>query len=384
MWGIVCALFGCGGKEKVAAGGPCAITADCQSGLLCIDGVCGGAADADSDADTDADSDSDTSPSTDTDPGIGCEDFQIEVREGPPSDLVLLVDRSGSMTLSMPEGGAKWDAMVAAVDSVTHTLESRIHFGLARFPAPGPDLCASGVVEIEPAADQADEIVAALAADAPSGGTPTAPSVQSVGDWLAAPRAGHETHPPAILLATDGGPGCNAGLDPAACTCMGARDEVTGDCLAAENCLDDVRTYDALESSFGGDPSVPTWIVGLPGTESYTDVLGQMATRGGTARDVEPFYWDARSADDLALALEEIASSLVTCVFTLDVPPTDPEGFVVYVDGEEVPESIGGSDGWAWTSGDHTSFELIGRYCDMLSDRESHQLTAYFDCENVY
>lgn len=376
------AALGCSGDDGAAAGRPCELTADCRSGLLCVGGVCTDpAADADTDADTDGDSDSDSD--TDADVGIGCEDFEISVELAAPADLVLAVDRSGSMSLSMPDGGSKWDAMLGAVDAVTRSLEDRIDFGLASFPAPGDeDLCSGGAVIVEPARGTADEIVARLTADGYGGGTPTAATLEAVGDWLATAREGHEGHPPTILLATDGGPGCNGGLDPATCACMGAVDG-SGACALADNCLDDARTYEAIDGLQAGDPAVPVWVVGLPGTESYTDVLSEMARRGGTARAVDPVYYDARSPEELAAAFEEIAASLVSCTFTLDVPPEDPDGLRVFIDDEEVPESVGGSDGWRWVGADFTTLELLGRFCEMLSDGATHDVAAYYDCDTV-
>src|SRR5689334_2281567 len=112
----VLALAGCdcSGGGDVAAGGTCDDSSDCMAGLVCTAGhTCwtppGGGPDG-SVVDFDG-------PRPDV--PTACGEFPFTVTSEPP-DLILLVDRSLSMDDDIAGGGTKWEAMLAAVDSVTH------------------------------------------------------------------------------------------------------------------------------------------------------------------------------------------------------------------------------------------------------------------------
>src|SRR5262245_2003931 len=52
-----------------------------------------------------------------------------------PADLLIVLDKSGSMDLPPPAGGlAKWDQMTAALNQVVGTLLGQIRWGLKFFP----------------------------------------------------------------------------------------------------------------------------------------------------------------------------------------------------------------------------------------------------------
>jgi hypothetical protein len=207
-------------------------------------------------------------------------------------------------------------------------------------------------------------------------------TLQAVGAYLATPRAGHENDPPAILLATDGAPNCNSDLDPDSCECtIGG-----GRCSQAQYCLDDVRTYETIASIAGGARAVPVYVVGLPGSEQYADVLSEMARRGGTARPGDPAYFAPGDSGALESALMEITSQLVTCRFETDVAPEDPRRVRVLLDGVEVPHADAAppTEGWAFANPANTVIELFGSWCDRLTDGGNHTLTASYECMTVW
>jgi hypothetical protein len=327
---------------------------------------------ADGDADLDADFDA---------PDTGCGDFDFQVRPGAPPDLVLVVDRSLSMDDDIEARTSKWEALLDAVETMTTALEASVHFGLAIYPGEGGyDLCVPGGVVIEPEPNAADEINGYLRDAGTSGATPTAETLLAVGDHLAIPRAGHEGDTPAILLATDGAPNCNGALDGGSCQCTVGG----GNCGDGLYCLDAERTYGAIDTVAGGAPRIPVYVVGLPGTEDYADVLSEMARRGGTARPGDPAYYATNDAAALEAALVEISSGLVTCVFETDVAPEDPRRVRVLLDGVEVPHSDDRSEGWDFTDPGNTMIEVFGSWCDSLSDGGSHVLTASYECMTVW
>jgi hypothetical protein len=367
----------CGG---MVVGSPCEMDGDCASGAVCVESVC---TPGERGPDGAVIPLGDGSSMTGVDVPTGCGEFPFNV-SSEPADLMLVVDRSLSMEDDIPGGGTKWEAMLAAVDGVTHALETSIHFGLASYAAEGGDLCAPGDVILDPAPNNADAIVNRLTRDGTGGATPTAASLENVGDYFQVPRAGHEDHSPAILLATDGAPNCNDALDGSSCTCTTGGGGGGGDCGGGQFCLDDMHTYSVIEAIAGGDPSVPVYVIGLPGTEAYADVLSEMARRGATARAGDPAYYAAGDRAALETALTEIASGFVGCVFSMDVAPANPRQVRILLDGMEVMHTDDRSEGWAYTNPENTVFELFGTPCDVLTDGNPHTVTAEYACVELF
>ena len=174
-----------------------------------------------------------------------CGDLRILLKPSASSTarVMLVVDRSYSMI----EDDDRWSPMLAAIRQVVEGLDQTVQFGLVVFPnpRPGPDVpadvaeaCAPGRVDVEPAFGTAAQIMNILEASEPrfGQGTPTHSALLAAGEALTQGAAGTDY----ILLATDGGPGCNFGLDYTACTCL-----TGGSCVVWEmpqNCLDDART----------------------------------------------------------------------------------------------------------------------------------------------
>ncbi len=367
--GLTCVSGVC---ARDGVGAECVTTADCAAGLECMVGACqvppGDAGGGDS--------------TTNSDVMTGCGEFDFSVN-AETSDLMLVVDRSLSMDDDIPgTGRSKWDAMLAAVDSVTHALEAEIDFGMASFAGEGRNLCTAGDVLIDPDANTADAIVNRLTRDGTGGATPTAATIRNVTDYLQMPRAGHETHAPAILLATDGAPNCNDSLSADSCTCTTGGGG--GGCMSAQFCLDDAETYAAIEAAASGTPAIPVYVIGLPGSEAFADVLSEMARRGGTARGSDPAYYEAGDETALESALSSIASGFVGCSFHMDVAPENPRRVRILLDGTEVMHTDSMTDGWAYTNADNTVFELFGAPCDTLTDGGTHTVTASYACEELF
>jgi len=360
--GLVCAA----GRCVSGAGMPCSSTSDCTAPLVCAAGTCSVA---------------DAGPGGGSDAPTGCGEFPFVVTPGGPADLVLVVDRSLSMDDDLPGGGGtKWEALLGAVDSVTHALEATADFGLAIYPL--ESTCGPGAVVLDPATNNADSIMSTLRGGGPDGATPTAPTLASVGSYLAIPRAGHEGHSPAILLATDGAPNCNESLDGSSCTCTVSGSTGGADCGGGRFCLDDAGTYAAIEASVAA--MVPVYVIGLPGSEAFADVLSEMARRGGTARAADPAYYAATDGAELESALTEIAEGFVSCVFEMSVAPENPRQVQILLDGTAVPHTDDRTDGWAYTDPSNTVFELFGAPCDRLKDGATHNVTASYACIELF
>jgi hypothetical protein len=304
---------------------------------------------------------------TGTDPGEGegegegepppnCRDQVFDPADPVPPRILLVVDRSGSMgedATGFPD--SKWQTAVGTLDTVTHQLESGVELGLSLYPAGADDdeVCTAGGLEVDVRLNNADAIVDALRGTGPGGGTPTAPTLLVARGDLE--RLGAQGGQRAIVLATDGGPNCNASLDGRSCRCVAPRRQDCEDFSA--NCLDDVNTIAAAAQV--ASAGFPVFVLGLPGTENFTDVLRSLAQAGGT----NDFY-NANSADALAQSLEDIAIRLGACRF--DVPGSPrADQITVSVDGASIAQDASRRDGWDLI--DSNTIELFGDACTTAS-----------------
>jgi hypothetical protein len=236
-------------------------------------------------------------------------------------ELMVIVDRSGSMNSVAPGyPSTRWDGVVGSLISVAHNLENDISFGLSVFPAVARDDfdigCQGGEVVLAPTLANADAIELSLTSFdlLPEGATPTASALSVVRQWL---QDNPSDRPRAVLLATDGGPNCNASLNPDTCVCSSGdqRCQESGEPLL---CLDADNTVSQVEGL--ARDGVPTYVVGVPGVEAFGFLLDDMAIAGGTALegvDVAERYYLARDVNTLRRAVEDIGRRAVGCTITL-------------------------------------------------------------------
>jgi hypothetical protein len=255
-------------------------------------------------------------------------------------ELYFVLDRSFSMTF-----GRKWDRVREVVVELVIRMGPRARFGLAAFPAEGEGSCAAGVelVPITPG-DPTAGVPGALAARfeaalsvEPAGGTPTAATLRELAGRLGARKNAY------VILATDGGPNCNADLQCPLERCI-LNVEGVGSCSptgpscceqSRENCLDDENAISAVRELLA--VGVPTFVVGIPGSDLYGPVLGAMAREGGTARPGEPAYYRVDAVGALLDTLEEIADRITRgCELRLVRAPAHPEGVRLWVRGAEI------------------------------------------------
>lgn len=270
--------------------------------------------------------------------------------------ILLVVDKSRSMrdeAAGFP--GSKWDAARDALGTVVTSLDGSVELGLMLYPDDrGGDVCQEGSVRVGVAANNASSIVNTLNGTEPNGGTPTATTlVEAMGvlDGLSAEGGAR-----AVVLATDGGPNCNGSLDGNTCRCVAPNPE---DCQDfSENCLDDVNAIGAATGLNAA--GFPVFVVGIPGAESFTDVLNALANAGGTAQAGATAFYDANSSADLATALEDIAIRVGACRF--DLPQNVSAADVtVKVNGGDVARDTTRVNGWDLV--DPNTVELFGVPC---------------------
>ena len=344
-----------------------------------VDGDIDGDGDADTDADSDADGDADADSDADTDyDGYVCDEAAFDISLLTP-DMLIVLDRSYSMGR---EG--YWVPTLEALHMVTESLDLLIWFGLMIFPnTEDPNACigttdqctAPRAPVVNCASGNAEAIRTTLDDTLPCGGTPIAMSLEAGGRYLRdlTPTTGH---PPYIVLATDGAPNCNGGLDGTTCTCTAP----TGGCDPnIYNCLDDARTFSVIDSLH--EAGIRVFVIGI-NTSAWVETLNSMAARGGTG--------SAIMADDLETivgALTEVTGAAASCEFELGSPDpsADPDLVNFYFDGEPVPLDDDGTcdNGWSWVDEAHTRVRFCGTYCEQLRSHTVAEVRATYGCPTI-
>jgi hypothetical protein len=282
----------------------------------------------------------------------------------------------------------------STVDLMT-AIGPRANFGAALFPDPqGSNPCATGVEVAplrrgdSPAGTVGPTTYAMLSSiDIPAyGGTPTAATFASLTPKLAALH--DHTY---VILATDGGPNCDADLTCGAGACtVNLDDDVSGCTPTGPNCctslgygslscLDSTATILAVTAL--AKKGVPTYVIGVPGSEPYASVLDQLAQAGGAARAEEPYYYAVDTTDQHAFyaALSKIAAKVTaTCVLPLGMAPPDPALMNVYFDGKVVAQE--GPDGWAYADDTVT---LLGTSCSEVLDGDVLDVRVVAGCPTI-
>jgi Mg-chelatase subunit ChlD len=318
---------------------------------------------------TDATPGPDASTGTDSGP-VDCETLVVSLKPDASAlaSFMLLVDRSNSMNTD-----SRWSLMVGALREVTAELDGLVNFGLMLFPGSGADggifgdACATGDVRVA-TGDRTSGAISTALGTAPNGGTPTALSLYAARDAL---QSSNPTGLNFVLLATDGGPGCNDSLNGSSCECIpGATCGFNSD-----NCLDRDRTLQAVRDLFA--VGIKTFVVGIPGTSGVSDLLDEMAVEGGTA--IGGRHIAVTDSTGLANALRSSTGSTVPCTYEFPAVPTNPDAIVVTVDGVVVPRDNTGTNGWSLER--DRFLEFYGAACSAIRDGNPHAIEASYDCE---
>jgi hypothetical protein len=316
----------------------------------------------------------------------GCAD---ETLLGDPPTLYFMLDRSGSMADSN-----KWVTVQLTLEQLMIDLGPRAKVGAAVFPDPSQDNCAPGVQIFAPARGDAPagtagstdlELLELLGAISASGGTPTAATLESLAPAIEAiPGAKF------VILATDGGPNCDASAVCAADMCtynIESDDRCSpggNDCCTATTggplaCLDSDPTIAGVSAL--AQAGVPVYVVGVPGSAPYAELLDELAMAGGTARGAEPQYYAVDTTDQAALysAMSKIAAQISgSCTLTLNQTPPDPTLLNVFLDGKVLPQ--GGVDGWTVSGATVT---VLGTSCQEILTGDVLDVRVEAGCPTV-
>jgi hypothetical protein len=327
-------------------------------------------------------------------------------------NMLVVIDKSGSMDDTFGTGTKKWDAMKQALDAVLNASATQISFGLELYPfSQDPsqpitldcgDRCCEHAssptainVPIESGTTGVPKILSALNSTSPGGGTPTAAALQRAYDYFTSGAGASLQGDRYVLLATDGGPNCNAQLtcQPATCTsvmdgkCPDTQCCALNDPVAHQQCLDDAEVLKQITAL--KNAGIPTFVVGIPGTEAYRTYLNQFAVAGGvpaTGGTDSYFAVDTSGGTEgLVEVFTEITRQLVrSCDIQLTANPPDPNQMNVVINCEVLPPSS--PDGSSWSLNETTqpnTVVLAGPVCDWIQTVGAQRVDILYGCPKV-
>jgi hypothetical protein len=320
---------------------------------------------------------------------------------GDPPNLYFVLDRSGSMVDSN-----KWSTVRSALENLVIQLGPRAAVGAAVFPDPRTDSCDPGVQVFPSSVGKPQRGDAPSGSPGPtelalltvlghigaSGGTPTAATFQRLTPQLLSFPG--QTY---VILATDGGPNCNAAATCTADQCQCNIENISSCppggplncCLASGatvcgggplNCEDSTPTLDAVRAL--SSKGVPLYVVGVPASEPYAALLDELAMAGGKPRDGDTKYYAVTSTDQAAFqkTIFAIAAQITSpkCTFDLGSPPSDASLVNVFLDGQ--PLASQGANGWTLSG---SSVTILGASCQRILDGDVLDVRAAAGCPTV-
>jgi hypothetical protein len=342
--------------------------------------------------------------------GGGCGKTDVAA-EPPHVSVLLVVDKSSSMS-GTPSGFTddKWTALGAALGEALDAARDQVSFGLDFFPF-GDDRDPMATVEtcdmpttsdilvpVGPGTRTVPLIEDALSDYSPAGGTPTAAALARALEYFTNGDGAALDGERYVLLATDGGPNCNADLDCDIDTCtlnMDGLDCGGQNCCDAnldpagpESCLDEDATV--AQVSALADAGVKTFVVGIPGTRAYGSTLDAMAVAGLAENPASPpSYYRVEAmggSEGLAEVLTSITRGVIrSCRLQLTSTPSDPdyEGLLnVEIDGQDIPQA--GDDGWfVDRSTSPPTVVLKGATCERMMTEGAESVSITYGCPTV-
>jgi hypothetical protein len=285
-----------------------------------------------------------------------------------PADLLLVLDRSGSMVDTVPDpatgmGVEKWGATVGALDAVLQATQAQVSWGLKLYPVGGDQCNVADAPEVPVAAANHAAVLASInsmPAMRDGGSTPTQAAVRkATAVFQNTPSPNNRF----LLVATDGEPNCGMGGGGGGGGGRGRSDRAGAVAAVA----------DALKAG------IPSFIVGIAtaGSDAH-DTLNMMADAGGRPRNDATKYYPVASRAELITALEVITGQIASCTFPLDTPPPVVDNVAVEVDGTRLARDNPAS-GWSYGP-NNRSIVLNGEVCERLKAGTAKDVQILYGC----
>ncbi|CAN5705080.1 hypothetical protein BH09MYX1_BH09MYX1_23830 [soil metagenome] len=278
--------------------------------------------------------------------------------------VMLVVDRSGSMNTRFSNAGSRWVVLGNALAKALPPADATMQLGLLMFPQAGSsrnDVSCGlpGSVNLLPALHNAQPLLTQLKATNAGGATPTADAIALAGKAILGVRSAKSAR--AMVLATDGGPNCNSGLDPRTCVCADLGQNCKRD---GALCLDDQRTSSRIAGFYTS--GVPTYVIGI-GSDASASVLDAMAVAGGRPQTGAAHkYYGVTSESELDSALVTIRDQVGVCTYLTTSVPDETGTIRLLVDGKAIPYDK--DDGWVFVDRRNGEIVLAGAACKLVTN----------------
>jgi hypothetical protein len=288
-------------------------------------------------------------PIATTDGGSGddasCGGMQFALERVPPN-VMLVLDRSGSMDQSIGGGSAttKWTDLKSAVSTLVTNYDGQTRLGASIFSSDGN--CGAGDITLAAPANGMS-IMTQLDAKGPAGNTPTAATLAKVAQ---SGMLNDTTRENVVVLATDGLPNCG-----------------------------DTDVAGKITALYALTPSVKTYVIGVgDATASNPTLLNSWADAGHTARTgAATKYYQASSPQDLKAAFDSIVASVVSCKFQMGQTPPDASQIYVWEDGVQV--QVDAANGYSYDAASN-SVTLNGSSCDKVKNQPNTKVQVIYGC----
>jgi hypothetical protein len=265
-------------------------------------------------------------------------------------DMLLVVDKSGSMDDPLGTGEKKIVVMKDALSQVLPTHDAKIHYGLLTYPSGGQ--CGAGTVLTPIAPMNAANVIAAVTPVTPGGYTPTYKAIAAAGTYYGTIPANPDGR--FVLLATDGLPNCNGG-----------------------NTTPSVDQSVAAIAALAAQ-GIKTFVIGF-GDVAAADptTLTAFAQAGGTTD-----FYAASSPQQLQQALESISGAITTvsCTFALATTPADVDKLTVTLNGTVIVRDLSHQTGWDYDPATN-SINFYGDTCASIKAGAGGAIGVNFGCE---
>ena len=314
------------------------------------------------------------------------------------AQLMFVVDRSGSMAFSLdgtrpdqfgslpPGVSSRWDTLRDALFQTITPFDGELAMGAKFFPEeldPNDNTneaaCRTDTgVGLAPSLGNVSNIINVFDTTTPLGGTPTSEAVRLAAQYLAGSRTVART----MILATDGAPNCNEGLDANSCVCTAADGVCAGVAGGEFNCLDDTRTVATIQDVFQNQ-KIPVYVIGIGSTKdpAFLQALNDMALAGGRPRATAPFDYSVGTSAELKTALQSIGDSIAKCTYLTPSAPTDPNAITVEINGKLISRDTTHMNGWDWVDQAFGTLAFFGAACEAAS-AGTPAITGVVSCQD--
>jgi hypothetical protein len=148
-----------------------------------------------------------------------------------------------------------------------------------------------------------------------------------------------------------------------------------------QGCLDASDTYQAVTAL--SQLGISTFVIGVPGSGDYANVLNELATLGGTAQsDAGTSYYAIADGSETSLiaALSAITGRILnTCTLSLDTEPADPQMTNVIINGNVLSQDA--TNGWVFSGPTEITFH--GTSCAQIQAGSVTDLRVVFGCPTL-